>query len=61
MSALIFVLIIADGLILVLSYAQVSQSWAAHSCQYLIPLCDYPSLLIVAGMILFGLHFVMRA
>jgi hypothetical protein len=49
MSALIFVLIVADGLILVLSYAQATQGWAVHSCNFLLPLCDYPSLLIIAG------------
>jgi hypothetical protein len=61
MSAFLMALIIADGFILVLSYVQHSQGWAYQGCQYLIPLCSHPNALIVAAVILIGLHFAMRA
>ena len=61
MSAILLALIIADGFILVLSYAQHSEGWAYEGCQYLIPLCGHPSGLIIAAIILIGLHFAVRA
>jgi hypothetical protein len=64
MSALLFVLMIADGYILVVSCAQFRESWANKACHYLTPLCGYPHALIIVALVLIGLlglRFARRA
>ena len=61
MSALLYVLVIADGLILAISYVQFTEPWANDACYHLMPLCGYPNAFIILAAVLIGLRFALRA
>jgi hypothetical protein len=61
MAIFLIVFIIADIVIVAISYSQYRVPVAHDFCQFLAPLCGYPRSLVVVAVLLIGIRFAMRA